>query len=184
MITIRRISADQAPVLRTVRLAALADTPDAFSSTLERELAFDDSEWGTRATLAAAGHERCTFFAWHDDGRVVGIVGGYRHHPAARASDGSVEGAGEAASDEAVVDLVSMWTDPSVRRSGTGRRLIDAVVDWARTAAVSRVELWVMRGNDPAQRLYESAGFVVTGDHQPFPSDPCRDEIRMVLSIS
>ena len=41
------------------------------------------------------------------------------------------------------------------------------------------VELWVTRGNDRAVRLYESAGFRATGDHQPLPSDPCRDELRM-----
>lgn len=166
MITVRRIAPNEATVLRAVRLAALADTPAAFGSTLERELAFDDTEWLDRATNSSTGDDRCTFLAWHDDGRVVGIVGGY------------VE------PDDATVDLVSMWTDPSVRRSGTGRRLIDAVVDWARAAGATRVELWVTRGNDPAQLLYESMGFVVTGDHQPLPSDPCRDEIRMVLPLS
>ena len=166
MITVRRITSDEAPVLRAIRLAALTDTPAAFGSTLERELAFDDAEWLGRAAIGSAGDERCTFLAWHDDSRVVGIAGGF------------VSLEGEA------VDLVSMWTDPSVRRSGTGRRLVDAVVDWARAGGANRVELWVTRGNDPAQRLYESMGFVVTGNHQPLPSDPCRDEIRMVLPLS
>ncbi len=172
MIDVRRITPDDARVLRAVRLAALADTPHAFGSTLERELAFDDADWSGRAVAGSVGDERCTFLAWHADGRVVGVVGGYRVDamagtPASRA-----------------VDLVSMWTDPSVRRAGIGRRLIDAVVEWARTARAERVELWVTNGNDPAQHLYESMGFVVTGDHQPLPSDPCKDEIRMVLALS
>jgi GNAT superfamily N-acetyltransferase len=166
MITVRRITPDESDVLRAVRLAALADAPTAFGSTLERELAFDDAEWLVRATVSSTGHERCTYLAWHDDGRVVGVAGGF------------------VSPERDAVDLVSMWTDPAVRRTGTGRRLIDAVTGWARAAGVGRVELWVTRGNDPAQRLYESMGFVETGDHQPLPSDPCRDEIRMVLALS
>jgi GNAT superfamily N-acetyltransferase len=172
MIAVRRITPDDAPVLRAVRLAALADTPAAFGSTLERELAFDDAEWADRAVAGSAGDERCTFLAWHDDGRVVGIVGGYRLDPA------------EGSPTSQAVDLVSMWTDPVVRRAGIGAALVDAVIDWARTGGAARVELWVTRGNDPAQRLYESMGFVVTGDHQPLPSDPCKDEIRMALPLS
>ncbi|MCX6519057.1 MAG: GNAT family N-acetyltransferase [Actinobacteria bacterium] len=172
MIAVRRIRPDEARVLRAVRLAALADTPAAFGSTLERELAFDDTDWTDRAIGGSAGDQRCTFLAWHDDGRVVGIVGGYRLDPA------------EGAPTSQAVDLVSMWTDPAVRRAGIGAALVDAVIDWARAGGAARVELWVTRGNDPAQRLYESMGFVVTGDHQPLPSDPCKDEIRMVLTLS
>ena len=52
------------------------------------------------------------------------------------------------------------------------------------SGVAERVELWVTRGNDPARHLYESMGFVETGDHQPLPSDPCKDEIRMVLALS
>lgn len=45
------------------------------------------------------------------------------------------------------------------------------------------VELWVTRGNDAAVRLYETAGFRLTGGHQPLPSDPCKDELRMRLPL-
>lgn len=173
MIAVRRITPDQAQVLRAVRLAALADTPAAFGSTLDRELAFDDTEWADRARAGATGDDRCTFLAWHDDGRVVGIVGGYRVDP----SEGAVDAPHG-------IDLVSMWTDPTVRRAGIGGALVDAVIGWARGGGADRVELWVTRGNDPAQTLYESKGFVVTGDHQPLPSDPCKDEIRMMLALS
>jgi GNAT superfamily N-acetyltransferase len=160
-------------VLRAVRLAALADTPAAFGSTLERELAFADAEWTDRAVAGSAGDERCTFLAWHADGRVVGIVGGYRVDP----SEGAVDASHG-------IDLVSMWTDPTVRRAGIGGALVDAVIGWARGGGADRIELWVTRGNDPAQTLYESKGFAPTGDHQPLPSDPCKDEIRMVLPLS
>jgi GNAT superfamily N-acetyltransferase len=83
----------------------------------------------------------------------------------------------------AVVELVSMWTSAAVRGAGIGRRLVDAVIDWARQTGADRVDLWVTRGNDAAAQLYESIGFEVTGDHQPLPSDPCKDEVRMRLPL-
>lgn len=44
-------------------------------------------------------------------------------------------------------------------------------------------ELWVTRSNDSALALYQRAGFALTGDYQPLPSDPCRDELRMDLVV-
>ncbi len=72
-----------------------------------------------------------------------------------------------------------MWVDPSDRRSGLARRLVDTVIIWSLDAGAESVGLWVTRGNEAAQRLYESAGFVATDEHQPLASDPCRDEVRM-----
>jgi ribosomal protein S18 acetylase RimI-like enzyme len=61
--------------------------------------------------------------------------------------------------------------------------LVDAVLGWARQSGASTVELWVTRGNDAAVRLYEAHGFLPTGHHQPLPSDPCKDELRMRRSV-
>ena len=74
------------------------------------------------------------------------------------------------------------------RRAGEGPDdgpidLVGAVLDWAAAAGARTVGLWVTRGNDRALRFYERAGFTVTGDVQPLPSDPCKDEIRMVLQL-
>ena len=98
---------------------------------------------------------------------MVGIAGGYRE---------------EIQSTE--VHLVSMWTAPEVRRCGLGRLLVGAVIDWAADTAAASVGLWVTRGNAPAQLLYESMGFRETGEYQPLPSDPCADEVRMVLHLN
>jgi GNAT superfamily N-acetyltransferase len=167
MIEIRRITSGQADVFRAVRLTALPDAPHAFGSALEREAAFDDQVWTDRAGAAAIGNGQALFLAWLD-GRPVGIAGGHRPD-----GDPTV----------AEVELISMWTDPSVRRSGAGRSLVEAVVGWATDTGAHRVALWVTQGNDPARLLYERMGFTVTGDHQPLPSDPCKDEIRMIRPI-
>jgi GNAT superfamily N-acetyltransferase len=162
-IVVRRIRADEAEVLRSIRLAALADSPDAFGSTLERELDFTDDVWQARSAESSTSARSATFLAWNAD-EPIGIVGGH---------------------DEGhVVELVSMWTAPAARRSGVGRQLVEATVAWAATLEVDAVELWVMRGNDAAHQLYESMGFEVTVDHQPRPHDPCRDEVRMAFRFT
>jgi len=104
------------------------------------------------------------FVAVDGNGRFGAMAGGYRPEP--ESSPRSAE-------------LVSMWVAPAGRRHGLARELIDAVEQWARVRACERIELWVTHGNDPAIALYERAGFVVTGDVAPLPSDPCKDEIRM-----
>lgn len=160
-IEIRRIRPEEADVLKQLRIAALTDRPDAFGSTLEREVGFGDDLWNERAANASSGSLRSLFLAWRED-EAVGIVGGMRESP-----------------DDGVIELVSMWTSPTVRRTGVGRRLAEAIIDWADQTDADRLELWVTRGNDSAQRLYESLGFHVTDEHQPLPSDPCREEVRM-----
>lgn len=164
-VNVRRIRAGEGAALKAVRLAALVDTPTVFASTHEREVAFTDEEWAGRAAAGAQGDDRATFLA-ELDGQVGGLVGAY--------TDAATPGA---------VELVSMWTDPAARRTGTGRLLVQAVLDWAATAGASEVGLWVIRGNDPAQRLYEAMGFTETGDFQPLPSDPCKNELRMSRAL-
>jgi GNAT superfamily N-acetyltransferase len=156
---VRRIERDEWQRYKQVRLAALAQDPDAFGSTHAREAASVDEMWIERTTAAALGEQRITFVA--DDGgpELVGLVGGWCE------PDGTIE-------------LISMWTSPAVRRTGVGRALVAAVLAWAGDRLVS---LWFTEGNDAARRLYEEMGFVATGEVQPFPNDPSRREIRMTL---
>jgi ribosomal protein S18 acetylase RimI-like enzyme len=51
---------------------------------------------------------------------------------------------------------------PSARRQGLGRRLMDTVIDEARTAGLRRVSLEVLELNTPAIALYEQLGFEST----------------------
>ena len=152
----RRIRPDDGELLRRVRLAALADAPSAFAGTHAAEAANPEARWAELAAQRSTGPEHATFFAV-DGEAVVGLVGGHRVDPA-------------------TVELVSMWTEPTARGRGVGAVLVEAVVEWADG---STVELWVTRGNDAAQRLYERCGFQLTLEVQPLPSDPCREEIRM-----
>jgi ribosomal protein S18 acetylase RimI-like enzyme len=165
MVSVRRIEPGDAALLRTVRLAALKDAPSAFGSTHAAEVVRSDHEWTDRALAGSKGSVRATFFA-NGPGVVVGLVGGYRDGP----SDGRVE-------------LVSMWVAPTHRRSGVGRALVDAVIAWTQETGGSDVGLWVTRGNSAAEHLYQSMGFIPTGERQPLPSDPSKEETRMVRPI-
>ena len=68
-------------------------------------------------------------------------------------------------------DLVSMWVAPSHRRTGVGRALVCAVVDWARTKHARAVYLTVTCNNDSAMMFYRRLGFSFTGATEPYPND-------------
>jgi ribosomal protein S18 acetylase RimI-like enzyme len=59
--------------------------------------------------------------------------------------------------DQAHVRMLGV--DPSTRRAGVGRALMDASLDRARRAGKSRVTLETTENMVAAQRLYESMGF-------------------------
>ena len=141
-VVIRRGVPDDWRASKELRLRALADSPAAFSSTLEREVEFDDGVWRTRL-------ERATTFFGVDGaggGEFVGTVTGIAdpHEPHSR-------------------EVVAMWVAPEWRGRGVGGALLDAVVEWARAEGAASIALWVADGNDAARRLYERCGFVGTG---------------------
>jgi len=53
---------------------------------------------------------------------------------------------------------------PAWRRRGLGRRLLSALLERARARGLRRLSLEVLKGNDAARQLYESAGMHVTRD--------------------
>ncbi len=162
MDTIRQIGPDDWATFRDIRLAALKDSPTAFAVTAAEAAPRSDAEWETMVRERCASGVSATWIAEDPAGRSVGIVAAFDH---------------PTSSD---VELVSMWVAPAARGAGLARQLVDVVIAWADERQSPSVSLWVMSGNDPAFRLYETAGFAVNGEHQPLPSDPCKDEIRMM----
>ena len=157
-VVIRRGVPDDWRASKQLRLGALASSPASFSSTLERELQFDDEVWRTRLERAA------TFFAVDDDGTFVGTVTGIgdRHEPGGR-------------------EVVAMWVDPEWRGRGVGGALMDAVVEWARAEGAASIALWVADGNDAARRLYERRGFVDTGERDVIREGLGEGRLRLAL---
>jgi GNAT superfamily N-acetyltransferase len=162
---VRRIQPDEGDILAELRLSALLDAPSAFASTHALEASLTTDEWVGLAVRRASGCDEATFIAW-DELRPTGLVGACRSH------------------DDNVVELVSMWISPESRERGVGEALVRAVTAWALGLGVDLVALWVTQGNEQARRLYERMGFSETGDVEALPSDPCRDELRMILRFS
>ncbi len=148
-VSVRRLAAHEWPLLRALRLGALADAPDAFARTLAEEQRFSDAEWASRLAAAAGSSAQLSAVA-ERGGRAVALV-------YARLADGAPEQA----------HLYSMWVEPSARRAGVGRALVEAASAWARAAGARRLVLQVAQGNAGARRLYESLGFEGTGETAP-----------------
>ena len=161
---IRRITKGDVDVYREVSLRALVDSPSAFGSTYAAEAAMPEANWIERVTSAVAGFGRTMVLAF-DGEECVGLAGAFDDDYGAD------------------VQLVSMWVAPSHRGTGVATELVEAVLAWATDEGARNVALWVTHGNDRAQRFYERMGFAVTGDVQPLPSDPCKDELRMMIEL-
>ena len=63
--------------------------------------------------------------------------------------------------DEA--EILTIATQPGVRRSGVGARLLDATIQQLQSAGVAFLHLEVAVDNAPALALYRRAGFEQTG---------------------
>jgi ribosomal protein S18 acetylase RimI-like enzyme len=162
---VRRIGPDEGDRLRDIRLRALRDAPGAFASSFEAESVRPRGAWEDAAAAWSAGTGAATFVA--ELGREwVGLTGAFR-----------------AADCTEMVELVSMWVAPGFRRRGVARSLIDRVVVWARATGANAVGLGAADGNDAAIAAYERAGFALTGERHPLPSDRSRDELRMILAL-
>jgi GNAT superfamily N-acetyltransferase len=62
-----------------------------------------------------------------------------------------------------VAELYALYVHPAWWSTGTGRALMDRVLDTASAAGYSSVRLWVLRDNARARRFYERAGFAPDG---------------------
>jgi ribosomal protein S18 acetylase RimI-like enzyme len=143
---------------RDLRLRALADAPDAFGSSLERERAFGEAEW--RAWILGWEGATNRFVACEADGEWVGMAVGSR------------------ASREPDAHLYGMWVDPARRRQGVGEGLVAEVVGWARSWGARSVLLGLTEGNEAAEAFYRGLGFEDTGERHPL-----REGSELVTSV-
>jgi hypothetical protein len=77
MISVRRIRLQEGAIYRKIRLAALSESPDAFSTTLESAISRSLDSWNEQADSAAVGPDRFIVLAFWDE-EPVGLAGLYR----------------------------------------------------------------------------------------------------------
>ncbi|HEY1853920.1 MAG TPA: GNAT family N-acetyltransferase [Solirubrobacterales bacterium] len=115
---------------------------------------------GAPQTVVAAG----------DDGEIWGFatIGPCRDEDAA--------GAGE---------LMALYVDPPRWRTGTGRLLLDHATDRLRDRGFGQAVLWVLRGNEGAERFYAAAGWRRDGaEREEQPYGVVSNVVRMRRSLS
>jgi ribosomal protein S18 acetylase RimI-like enzyme len=155
-----RLTIEDWPSYRALRLEALTDAPWAFGSTLAREMAFNEADYHVRLSQRAQWAARV-------DGKFVGTVGAIQFDV------------------DAPPELISMWVRPQARGRGIGDLLVRTVLDWAREQGFEQVRLFVTEGNDRAERLYARNGFVRTGEVKNIrPEEPGRMEVGMDCELA
>lgn len=162
MLELRVLGPDDWRVWRELRLAALAEAPYAFGSTLAQWLGEGDREERWRSRLGIPGSLNVVALL---DGAPVAMVSGV---PAGTPD---------------VVELISMWVSPSARGRGAGEALIAAVERWARQGGARTLRLAVMPDNGPAFALYERCGFKDTGELGGVLPDGMRRELVMAKEL-
>jgi len=150
VIAVRRLVPSDAPAYRARMLAAYAETPDAFTATVEERAALPAAWWAQR--LAGGPDPAVLVVGAFDDPsgeRLVGVAG-LRRETRPRTAHKSV--------------LFGMAVRPEARGRGIGRALVEAVVAHARARPGTEVvTLTVTEGNAPAERLYAACGFRAFG---------------------
>ncbi|GAA3133968.1 GNAT family N-acetyltransferase [Streptosporangium carneum] len=162
MIGIRVLETDDWPLWRELRLAALAEAPYAFASTLAAWQGEGDREERWRGRLEMPGSHNVVAVL---DGRPVGMASGVP----AEAAD--------------VVELISMWVGPAARGRGVGDRLIEEIERWAVRRRARTLRLAVTPGNGAAVALYERHGFEDTGEPGDLLADGVSREVLMAKTL-
>jgi len=147
--SIRRLASHEWRRYRSLRLRALADSPESFATTLDEATARGDDSWrqqvaeGAESTsqlaLVAEVHSRLVGLAWF------------------RLDD----------QNRYVVHAYQMWVAPEFRRLGIARELLNGGIRWALSVDARHIVLEATCGENAAMRLYEAAGFKPVGDRKP-----------------
>ena len=136
---IRRLEAADVSAYRALRLRALREHPEAFTSSYEEDAV-------QPAAFTAQRLASPDFAAWgaFEGAELYGMLALERERRAKNRHKATV---------------VGMYVAPEVARQGVGRALLDALVAHARAVGVESLVLTVTDGNGDAQQLYAGAGF-------------------------
>jgi ribosomal-protein-alanine N-acetyltransferase len=97
------------------------------------------------------------------------------HYFVAELENGEIAGSIACYTAADTAQITNLAVRPQNRRQGIGRRLLAALLDWARQNGIRTVDLEVRVSNEPAIRLYEEAGFVTVGRRPHYYADNAED---------
>ena len=81
------------------------------------------------------------------------------------------------------IDIHNIAVHVDFRRRGIARVLLGRVIDEARRQSIVHIMLEVRKSNLPAQKLYETVGFLTVGLRKGYYSDNGEDALAMTLEI-
>jgi GNAT superfamily N-acetyltransferase len=160
MVEIKPILPEHWPVLKDIRLRALADAPGAFGTTLAEAQAYLDKEWQARAQRfsempAATGGIACL------DDVPCGMASAFP-------STENTHTAG----------MTAFWVAPEHRGQGVADAMVTFLVNWATGQGFAVLEADVVEDNHRARAFYRRVGFVDTGQSHSFHGDASK---RIIL---
>jgi GNAT superfamily N-acetyltransferase len=164
--TVRTFESGEWLSYKDLRLRALAESPDAFGSTLAREQDRTDAEWSSRLASGLNFGLDLPLMA-EVDGAPAGLAWG-------RIEQANLN----------VANLYQMWVAPEYRRLGLGQMLLEAVIAWARIKGASYLDLAVTFRHSPAMRLYTRLGFEPAGPLEPLRPGSQMLELPMRLRLN
>jgi ribosomal protein S18 acetylase RimI-like enzyme len=144
---IRQLTGNDAADYRELRLRALREHPDAFTSSYEEE-SVKALDWSRQRLSRRPEAPHDFVLGAEAEGKLVGMVGMFVEQRMKVRHIGEVFG---------------MYVAPEHAGAGFGRRLVDACIARAREAGLERLRLTVTDSNGRAKALYERAGFRAFG---------------------
>jgi ribosomal protein S18 acetylase RimI-like enzyme len=147
-------------LLRQVRLTALQESPDSFLAQYDEEFTFSQERWRSE-------FDRGDWYIGFRQQNAMSMVGCTREK--------------ETPKSECFIEY--LWVEPDSRGSGVAFHLLTNIIDRLRVAGVRRAFLWVMDGNDRAERLYRRVGFVSSKIRHPLTARPGRSEALMQYDL-
>jgi RimJ/RimL family protein N-acetyltransferase len=136
---IRRLLPEDAAAYRSLRLRALREHADAFTSSYE-----DDAKKPVEDSAKRLGKGDAAFWGAWQGGELVGMVG-LEYETRAK--------------NRHKATVVGMYVAPERAGAGIGRQLFEALLAQAKRDRVELLVLTVTDGNGAATRLYERLGF-------------------------
>lgn len=175
-ITVRALGEEDWQEYRTVRLAALRESPEAFVAGSEEEQAYDEARWRSRMN-------RSDRLLAERDGERIGVLSLGQ----ARTEDAEDADNAEYAENPQIGEIFGLWVSPAARGTGAATRLVKEAAAVARRKGHSHIVYWVGTENGRAVAFASGIGFRPTGRRRPMgvvSEEDGDQEIAMILSLS
>ena len=155
-VSVRSVRLEDWPVVRDVVLKMYNDAPHAMGGSLAEEEARTAQEWQQYAGKLADPTHACGHVAEDTEG-ACGFVAGDADYPSL---------------PPRTVAVFRLWVAPRQRGTGLGRRLMDAVTEWAVSWGAEQVALGVKETNLSVLEFYGHLGYADTGMRLQVPDQP------------